>query len=411
MSAEAAARIETQVRDQIRKRGVDPMRDADAVRALVDEALAAWDEKAMVGAVAPVDDRAATAKAVLDNVAGLGPLQQYLDDPEIEEIWINDPAQVYVARRGESELTTTILTPEQVRDLVEQMLKLSGRRLDLSSPFVDASLPGGERLHAVIPDVTREHWAVNIRKYVTRASHVQDLVALGSLPQAAADFLAAAVASGLNVLVAGQTQAGKTTFLNALAGAIPARERVITCEEVFELKIPVRDVVALQCRQASLEGTGEIPLRRLVKEALRMRPSRIIIGEVREAEALDMLVALNSGIPGMCTIHANSARDAIVKMCTLPLLAGENVSDRFVVPTVASAIDLVVQLELDGRGRRRVREIVGVPGRVEQGVVETSDLYHLADGQLVRGEGYPPHQERFARAGFDLPELLGRGSA
>ncbi len=411
MSAEAAARIETQVRDQIRKRGVDPMRDADAVRALVDEALAAWDEKAMVGAVAPVDDRAATAKAVLDNVAGLGPLQQYLDDPEIEEIWINDPAQVYVARRGESELTTTILTPEQVRDLVEQMLKLSGRRLDLSSPFVDASLPGGERLHAVIPDVTREHWAVNIRKYVTRASHVQDLVALGSLPQAAADFLAAAVASGLNVLVAGQTQAGKTTFLNALAGAIPARERVITCEEVFELKIPVRDVVALQCRQASLEGTGEIPLRRLVKEALRMRPSRIIIGEVREAEALDMLVALNSGIPGMCTIHANSARDAIVKMCTLPLLAGENVSDRFVVPTVASAIDLVVQLELDGRGRRRVREIVGVPGRVEQGVVETSDLYHLVDGQLVRGEGYPPHQERFARAGFDLPELLGRGSA
>lgn len=411
MSAEAAARIETQVRDQIRKRGVDPMRDADAVRALVDEALAAWDEKALVGAVVPVDDRVATAKAVLDNVAGLGPLQKYLDDPEIEEIWINHPAQVYVARRGESELTTTILTPEQVRDLVEQMLKLSGRRLDLSSPFVDASLPGGERLHAVIPDVTREHWAVNIRKYVTRASHVQDLVALGSLPQAAADFLAAAVASGLNVLVAGQTQAGKTTFLNALAGAIPARERVITCEEVFELKIPVRDVVALQCRQPSLEGTGEIPLRRLVKEALRMRPSRIIIGEVREAEALDMLVALNSGIPGMCTIHANSARDAIIKMCTLPLLAGENVSDRFVVPTVASAIDVVVQLELDSRGRRRVREIVGVPGRVEQGVIEVSDLYHVVGEQLVRGDGYPPHQERFARAGYQLAELLGRGVA
>lgn len=387
------------------------MRDADAVRALVDEALAAWDEKALVGAVAPVDDRVATAKAVLDNVAGLGPLQKYLDDPEIEEIWINHPAQVYVARRGESELTTTILTPEQVRDLVEQMLKLSGRRLDLSSPFVDASLPGGERLHAVIPDVTREHWAVNIRKYVTRASHVQDLVALGSLPQAAADFLAAAVASGLNVLVAGQTQAGKTTFLNALAGAIPARERVITCEEVFELKIPVRDVVALQCRQPSLEGTGEIPLRRLVKEALRMRPSRIIIGEVREAEALDMLVALNSGIPGMCTIHANSARDAIIKMCTLPLLAGENVSDRFVVPTVASAIDVVVHLELDSRGRRRVREIVGVPGRVEEGVIEVSDLYHVVGEQLVRGDGYPPHQERFARAGYQLAELLGRGVA
>lgn len=406
MSAEAAARIESQVRDQIRKRGVDPVRDADAVRALVDDALAAWDEKALVGAVSPMDDRVATAKAVLDNVAGLGPLQQYLDDPEIEEIWINHPAQVYVAKRGESELTTTILTPQQVRDLVEQMLKLSGRRLDLSSPFVDASLPGGERLHAVIPDVTREHWAVNIRKYITRASHVQDLVALGSLPQAAADFLAAAVASGLNVLVAGQTQAGKTTFLNALSGCIPARERVITCEEVFELKVPLRDVVGLQCRQPSLEGTGEIPLRRLVKEALRMRPSRIIIGEVREAEALDMLVALNSGVPGMCTIHANSARDAIIKMCTLPLLAGENVSDRFVVPTVASAIDIVVQLELDANGRRRVREIVGVPGRVEQGVVEVADLFHTREGTLVRGEGYPPHEERFVRAGYSLPQLL-----
>jgi len=406
MGTETTIAIESQVRDQIRKRGVDPVRDVAAVRALVDDALAAWDERALVGAVAPVEDRAALAKSVLDNVAGLGPLQQYLDDPDVEEIWINDPSQVYVARRGESELTSTILAAQQVRDLVEQMLKLSGRRLDLSSPFVDASLPGGERLHAVIPDVTREHWSVNIRKYVARANHVQDLVALGSLPAQAAAFLSAAVTSGLNVLVAGGTQAGKTTFLNALAGSIPPRERVITCEEVFELKIPLRDVVGLQCRQPSLEGTGEIPLRRLVKEALRMRPSRIIIGEVREAESLDMLVALNAGVPGMCTIHANSARDAITKMCTLPLLAGENVSDRFVVPTVASAIDIVVHLELDVRGKRRVREIVGVPGRVEQAVIEVSDLFHLSGSELVRGEGYPPHEERFARAGFRLSDLL-----
>ncbi len=408
MSAEVAARIESTVREKIRRRGVDPVRDADAVRRLVDEALAEWDRDALVGAVPAVEDRVATVKSVLANVAGLGPLQQYLDDPEIEEIWINSPSEVYVARRGESELTTTILTSEQVRDLVEQMLKLSGRRLDLSSPFVDASLPGGERLHAVIPDVTREHWSVNIRKYVVRASHLSDLVALGSLPQQAADFLAAAVDVGLNVLVAGATQSGKTTFLNALSGSIPSRERVITCEEVFELKVPVRDVVGLQCRQTSLEGTGGIELRRLVKEALRMRPSRIIIGEVREAEALDMLVALNAGVPGMCTIHANSARDAVVKMCTLPLLAGENVSDRFVVPTVASAIDLVVHLDLDHRGRRRVHEIVGIPGRVEQGVVEVTDLFHLEGDHLVRGDGYPHHEQRFERAGYSLSHLLWR---
>ena len=407
MSAEAIARIESQVRAQIRDRGVDPLHDTATVRALVDEALAAWEERALVGAVAPVEDVDHAAKSVLDMVAGLGPLQQYLDDPEIEEIWINEPAQVFVARRGEAELTSTILTAEQVRELVEQMLKVSGRRLDLSSPFVDASLPGGERLHVVIPDVTRSHWSVNIRKYVARAHHINDLVSLGSLTQQAADFMAAAVASGLNVLVAGATQAGKTTALNALAGSISPRERVITCEEVFELKIALRDVVGLQCRQPSLEGTGEIPLRRLVKEALRMRPSRIIIGEVREAEALDMLVALNAGVPGMCTIHANSARDAITKMCTLPLLAGENVSDRFVVPTVASAIDLVMHLELDHRGQRRVKEIVSVPGRVENGVVEMADVFRLDQNSLARADGYPPHAERFERHGYDLTALLG----
>jgi pilus assembly protein CpaF len=409
MSAEAASHIEEQVRALIRTRGVDPARDAHAVRVLVDEALHEWEERALVGAVAPVKDRAATAKSVMDSVAGLGPLQQYLEDPTIEEIWINEPAQVFVARGGEPELTATILAPRQVRDLVEQMLKSSGRRLDLSSPFVDAALPGGERLHVVIPDVTREHWAVNIRKYVTRASHIDDLVRLGSLPAAPAAFLAAAVVSGLNILISGATQAGKTTALNAMAGCIPARERVITCEEVFELQIPLRDVVSLQCRQPSLEGTGEIPLRRLVKEALRMRPSRIIIGEVREAEALDMLIALNAGVPGMCTIHANSARDAITKMCTLPLLAGENVSDRFVVPTVASAIDLVVHLSLDAGGVRRVAEVAGLSGRVDGGVIEVSDLYHRVGSSLVRGEGFPPQPERFARAGFDVVELLKAG--
>jgi pilus assembly protein CpaF len=254
--------------------------------------------------------------------------------------------------------------------------------------------------------VTREHWSVNIRKYVARANNVGDLVALGTITEQAARFLDAAVACGLNVLVAGGTQAGKTTTLGALAGSIPARERIITCEEVFELSLAHRDVVGLQCRQPSLEGTGEIDLRRLVKEALRMRPSRIIIGEVREAESLDMLIALNAGIPGMCTIHANSARDAVVKMCTLPLLAGENVSDRFVVPTVASAIDIVVHLALDARGRRRVTEIVAVPGRVESGVVELEQLFINRGNGLQRAEGYPPHQERFARNGYRLTELL-----
>jgi len=166
------------------------------------------------------------------------------------------------------------------------------------------------------------------------------------------------------------------------------------------------DVVAMQTRQPNLEGQGEIRLRRLIKEALRMRPSRIIVGEVRQEESLDLLIALNSGLPGMCSVHANSAREAVIKLCTLPLLAGENVTAAFVVPTVATSIDLVVQLGIDPNGHRRTREIVALPGRVESGVVEVADIFTTRGNELVRAEGYPPHADRYARHGIDLPDLL-----
>ena len=403
---DAIAQVEMEVRELVRRSGVDPVRDGAAVRRLVDEVLTDYDERSLSGGLPILPDLRVAARQVWDTVAGFGPLQRYLDDSAVEEIWINEPGKVFVAREGASELTTTILSERSVRDLVERMLKASGRRVDLSSPFVDATLPDGSRLHVVIPDVTREHWAVNIRKFVVRARHLDDLVRLGTLTPHAAAFLHASVRAGLNVLVAGGTQAGKTTMLNCLAGAIDSRERVVTCEEVFELQLAGRDVVSMQCRQPSLEGTGEIPLRRLVKESLRMRPSRIIVGEVRQEESLDMLLALNSGLPGMCTVHANSAREALTKMCTLPLLAGENVSARFVVPTVAASVDLVVHLTMDAGGRRAVREVVAVPGRVEGDVVETADVFTIRGGELVRAQGFPPHPERFERVGVDLPRLL-----
>jgi pilus assembly protein CpaF len=403
---DAVARVELEVREHVRRTGIDPVRDGVAVRALVDEVVADYDERSLSGGLPPLVDRRGAARAVWDAVAGFGPLQRFLDDPEVEEMWINEPGKVFVARHGVSELTTTILTHDEVRDLVERMLKISGRRVDLSSPFVDATLPDGSRLHVVIPDVTRDAWAVNVRKFVVKASRLDDLVRLGTLPGPAARFLEACVVAGLNILVSGGTQAGKTTLLNCLGGAVPSHERVVTCEEVFELQIRARDVVAMQCRQPSLEGTGEITLRRLVKESLRMRPSRIVVGEVRQEESLDMLLALNSGLPGMCSVHANSAREALTKICTLPLLAGDNVSARFVVPTVASSIDLVVQIALEADGRRRVREIVGVPGRVENDVVEAEDVFTTRDGRLVRANGFPPHADRFSRAGIDLAQLL-----
>ena len=406
--AEGVALLEGEVRELIRRRGLDPGRDHGDVQNLIRDAVADYDDRSLQGLVPRLDDLDAAVKSVRDAIVGLGALQQHLDDPEVEEVWINAPGKVFVARHGRPELTTTMLTEEQVHELVERMLRSSGRRLDLSTPFVDATLPTGERVHVVIPDVTRRHWAVNIRKFLVRSRSLADLVALGSLTEAAAAFLHAAVASGLNILVSGATQSGKTTLVNSLAGSIPAHEHVVTCEEVFELQLHCRDWVAMQCRQPNLEGTGEIPLRRLVKESLRMRPDRLIIGEVREAEALDMLIALNAGIPGACTVHANSARDAVVKMTTLPLLAGENVSAQFVVPTVAAAFDLVVHLDLHADGHRQVAEIVALSGRVEGGVVELSPLYARTGGDLARTGGFPPHPERFDRAGFPLQDLLAR---
>ena len=398
--------VEAEVRELVRRRGIDPVVDRSEMRRLVEEVVSDYDDRTLTSALPPLVDARQAAKAVYDAVAGYGPLQRHLDDPTVEEIWINEPGRVFVARHGRSELTTTILDEGQVRDLVEKMLKSTGRRIDMSSPFVDAMLPDGSRLHVVIPDIVRQHFSVNVRKFILSANSLDELVGLGTLTSHAARFLEAAIVAGLNVIVAGGTQAGKTTLLNCLAAAIPGTERVITCEEVFELKVPLPDVVSMQTRQANLEGTGEIGLRRLVKEALRMRPDRIIVGEVRQEEALDLLIALNSGLPGMCSIHANSAREAIVKLCTLPLLAGENVGHAFVVPTVASCVDVVVHTAKDGAGHRRVREVVAVPGRVEGDVVEVADLFVTRGGRLVRADGYPPHPERFEWAGIDLPSLL-----
>ena len=212
--------------------------------------------------------------------------------------------------------------------------------------------------------------------------------------------------AGLNILVAGGTQAGKTTMLNCLAAAIPGGERVVSVEEVFELRFTHPDWVALQTRQSGLEGTGEVRLRDLVKESLRMRPSRIIVGEVRAEECLDLLLALNAGLPGMCTVHANSAREALVKTCTLPLLAGENISARFVVPTVAASVDLVLHLGIDEHGVRRVNEIVGVPGRVENDVIETEPIFVRHGHELRRTGGLPPRLEQYERRGIDVHRIL-----
>ena len=398
--------LDATLRTAVRAEGVDPQRDSVLVRRLAARVVADHDHRSLTGVVAPVEDHEAVVDELVARVSGFGALQRYLDDPTVEEIWVNDPSRVFIARAGRHELTSTLLTTSQVQELVERMLKSSGRRIDLSQPFVDAMLPGGHRLHVVLEGISRGFSAVNIRKFVVRAARMHDLVGLGSLTEQAATFLDASVRAGLNIVVAGATQAGKTTMLNCLAASIPGRDRVISVEEVFELRFSHPDWVAMQTRQRGLEGTGEIALRDLVKESLRMRPSRIIVGEVRAAECLDLLLALNAGLPGMASLHANSAREALVKMCTLPLLAGENISARFVVPTVASSVDLVVHLGIGPDGTRRVEEIVAVPGRVENDVIETEPIFVRRQQRLVRTQGMPPRTERYERVGTDVRALL-----
>ncbi len=399
-------RLDAQVREMVRREGVDPQREADVVRRIAEDVVRGHDDLSLTGAVAPIADDGAMVGELVARVAGFGPLQPFLDDPGVEEIWINDPSRVFIARRGRHELTNLRLDAAQVNELVERMLKSSGRRIDISTPFVDAMLPEGHRLHVVLEGITRGFTAVNIRKFLLRAHRLSDLVALGSLSPQAASFLEASVRAGLNILVAGGTQAGKTTMLNCLAAAVPGGERVISAEEVFELRFSHPDWVPMQTRQAGLEQTGEIVLRDLVKEALRMRPSRILVGEVRAAECLDLLLALNSGLPGMCTLHANSAREALVKMCTLPLLAGDNISARFVVPTVATSVDVVVHLGLGADGVRRVNEIVSVPGRVEADVIEVEPIFQRYGTELRRAGGVPARLERYERVGIDIHDVL-----
>jgi pilus assembly protein CpaF len=338
----------------------------------------------------------------LDLNITFGAIAPYMSDPTIEEVWINSPERIFIARAGKSELTNLLLTADEVRNIVERALMWGGRRLDLSHPFVDARLPDGSRLHVAIPEITAQHWAVNIRKHLMRNMSVEDLINLGVMSPLIGTTLINSVRAGLNILVSGGTQAGKTTLLNALAGAIPRSERLVTIEEVFELSPQLPDVVQMQTRSANLQGEGEIPLRRLIKESLRMRPSRIIVGEVREAEALDLLIALNSGLPGMGTLHANSPRDAVIKLQTLPLLAGENISHKFIAPTVASAIDLIVHVSLDSQGVRRVKELASLTGRYENDRAEIETLWQWNGTDYERGIGSLPHSEKFAAIGLPL---------
>lgn len=297
------------------------------------------------------------------SLTGFAFLQPFLDDESIEEIWINKPGEIWFAKQGVHFKKDLDFTKEELQTQLERLIRESGRRLDRSSPFIDAQLGIGYRLHAVIPDVTRSHLSLNIRKFTKNVLTLPKLQGSGAITLEQSNFLIQSLRSGSNILISGATQAGKTTLLSALLSSLDPTERVISVEDTFELRCLLPDWVAMQTRPPSTDGKFEIDLRRLVRESLRMRPTRLVVGEVRGAEALDMLIAMNSGIPALCTIHANSADEALTKIKTLPLLAGGNISSRFLDSLIGGSVDLFVHCERTANGSRRIASIKKiVPG-------------------------------------------------
>jgi pilus assembly protein CpaF len=371
--------------------------DEERVRALIQEHVAAYQRRAATTNRALLVDPAAVEQRLFDGLLRLGILQPLVDAAAVEEIICNGPHRIFVIEDGRKRLVPDLYFDDdaELQGLVKRLIGPLGRRLDEASPMVDARLPDGSRLNAAIPPATTRWCSVTIRKFLLRAHSLEQLVQLGTLPAAAAQFLDAAVQGGVNLLVSGPTGGGKTTLLNALGASIASLdERVITVEEVPELQLErqLPDCVALQARAGNVEGAGEIRIRDLVRNALRMRPTRIVVGEVRGAEALDMLLAMNTGHEGsLTTIHGNSPRDALDRLATLAMMAEERLSSDVLTKMVARTIELVLQLRFEPRtGHRRLVSIFEVTG-LEGDVLTGNELWTFdATGDRLVWTGIPP---------------------
>ena len=324
-------------------------------------------------------------RTIIDELLGFGPIQDLLDRPEVSEIMVNGCDRIFVERAGRLERTDRRFDDEEhLMTVIDRMVRSSGRRVDQSSPMVDARLPDGSRLNVVLPPLAVDGPSVTIRKFTAKHLTSADLVERGALSPAAADLIARAVAQRLNVIVSGGTGTGKTTMLNVLSSHIGRAERVVTVEDAVELQLDMPNLIRLESRPANTEGAGQVTIRDLVRNSLRMRPDRIVVGEVRGSEALDMLQAMNTGHDGsLSTLHANSPRDALRRLETMVLLGGVELPLRAIREQIASAVDLVVQLSRDGTGARFVSSITEVVG-MEGDVISTADLFVRSDdGQLV----------------------------
>jgi pilus assembly protein CpaF len=348
---------------------IDPAAMRDRVMADIDGQLAGETGIAR-------EDRRRLATEIADDILGHGPLERPLADESITEIMINGPHDIWIERQGHLHPTSIRFTDEShLRRIINKIVAQVGRRIDESSPMVDARLPDGSRVNAVLPPLSLSGPLVTIRKFGTKRWNLPDLIRLGTLSGETVDFLTMCIQAELNILISGGTGSGKTTLLNAMSAAIPDEDRIITIEDAAELKLNQRHVLRLEARPKNIEGEGEVPIRALVRNSLRMRPDRIIVGEVRGAEALDMLQAMNTGHDGsLCTVHANTPRDALSRVETMVLMAGYDLPVRAIRQQVASALDLIVHLERLHDGSRRVTAITEVQ-RMESDIVTMQDLF------------------------------------
>jgi len=321
-------------------------------------------------------ERERLVEEILDNILGLGPLEPLLRDPEVSDIMINGPKVVYVERKGKLVKTNvTFSDSKHLMQIIDRIVAAVGRRIDETTPMVDARMADGSRFNAIIPPLALDGACVSIRRFGTVPIHAEDLVALGSVPRPILEVLRGAVRSALNIVISGGTGSGKTTLLNVLSSFIPDGERIITIEDSAELQLQQEHVVRLETRPANLEGKGEVTPRDLVRNCLRMRPDRIILGEVRGAEAIDMLQAMNTGHDGsLATVHANSARDALARFETMVGIGMPNMSDKSIRETIARALDVIVQVDRLSDGSRRVISVTEVTG-MEGPVITTQDIF------------------------------------
>ncbi len=310
---------------------------------------------------------------ILDDILGFGPLQPLLDDGDITEVMVNGPKSIYIERKGKLTKTNISLeNDDQVLRLIEKIILPLGRRIDADSPMVDARLPDGSRVNAVIPPVAIDGPSITIRKFSKDKLSIDQLIKFGSLTTSMSDFIKACVLARLNIVISGGTGSGKTTLLNVLSGFIPETERVVTIEDAAELKLLQDHVVRMEAKPANSEGRNEVTIRDMVRNALRMRPDRIIVGEVRGGEALDMLQAMNTGHDGsLTTLHANTPRDAISRLETMCLMSGMELPVKVVREQIASAIDLIIQQSRMRDGSRKVTSVTEVAGMEGDTVVMT----------------------------------------